>query len=89
MTNPYQQPAPESLTFAESIRVIAERTAFRTEEDSTAVLAAIDAQIEADGAKSDDDEGDEVDPAADADASTENTETEAPKATKATARARK
>jgi len=45
MTNPYQQAAPESLTFAEAVRVIAERTAFRTEEDSTSVLAAIDAEI--------------------------------------------
>jgi hypothetical protein len=49
MTNPNQEPVGEELTLGQALRLIAERTAFRTEEQSTAVLATIDAHIEAEG----------------------------------------
>ena len=48
MSNPNQQPEPETLTMSQALRLIAERTAFRTESESTMVLAVIDAQIAAD-----------------------------------------
>lgn len=43
--NPYQQAPAEELTLGEALRAMAERTAFRTEDESRAVLAAIDKQI--------------------------------------------
>jgi hypothetical protein len=45
MTNPNQEPHPEELSLGEALRAIAERTAFRTEEEGSSVLAAIDKHI--------------------------------------------
>jgi hypothetical protein len=45
MTNPYQQPPAESMTFGQAVRAIAERTAFRTEEEATQVFTAVDERI--------------------------------------------
>lgn len=50
MSNLNQEPEPETLTMSQALRLIAERTAFRTEQESTMVLAVIDAQIAADAA---------------------------------------
>jgi len=46
MSNPYQEPIAEEFTVGEALRLIAERTPFRTEEESTRVLATIDKLIE-------------------------------------------
>lgn len=44
--NPYQERPKDKLTLGEALRVIAERTPFRTEAEGTSVLAAIDKAIE-------------------------------------------
>lgn len=49
MTNPNQEPVDDELTLGQSLRLIAERTAFRTEDDSRKVLACLDKHIEAEG----------------------------------------
>lgn len=40
--NPHQEPLAEELTLGEALRLIAERTPFRTEQERDAVYAAID-----------------------------------------------
>lgn len=48
MTNPYQEPDPDELTFGEALRAIAERTSFRSEGEQARVLAAIDKHAQGD-----------------------------------------
>lgn len=49
--NPYQEPTSAELTFAEAVRAIAERTAFRTEAERSAVYAACNRQAAREGAE--------------------------------------
>lgn len=51
MTNPNQEQQPEKLTLGEAIRAIAERTAFRTEDERNSVMATLDEHIDADKAQ--------------------------------------
>lgn len=58
--NPNQQLPPDKLTIGEALTLIARRTAFPTEEDSRAVLAAIEAHYgEQSPADTDGDQADE------------------------------
>jgi hypothetical protein len=62
ITNPYQEQHPEELDLGQAIRVIAERTAFRSEAEQRLVLAAIDKannDEQADASEDDDEPDDE------------------------------
>lgn len=84
--NPGQEPLKLELSFPEAVRLIAERVAFRTEEEQRGCLAAIDAEVERHAASEPaDTEGDDEDGQPTGPGPTDPTPAPAPRVAKKTA----